>query len=157
NASSIVVDDRAELADLSENGNAAAAAAAKADGKEGKFVIRLLNTTGQPSLASLQNRALREKIMQVSLARNSHGGERDSTEVVNRTAKLRAERATLLGYANHAAYQLEDQTAHDVPTVNMLLAKLAPAAIANAKREGADMQTIIDQEKGGFQLASYDW
>ena len=157
NASSIVVNDRAELAGFSENEIAAAAAAAKADGKEGKFVIRLLNTTGQPSLASLQNRPLREKIMQTSLARNSHGGEWDNKEVVNRTAKLRAERATLLGYANHAAYQLEDQTAKDVPTVNKLLADLAPAAVANAKREGADMQAIIDQEKGGFPLAACDW
>jgi peptidyl-dipeptidase Dcp len=157
NASSIVVDNRADLAGLSDNEIAAAAAAAKADGKEGKFVLRMLNTSGQPSLASLQNRALREKIMQTSLARNSHGGEFDTKEVVSRTAKLRAERAALLGYANHAAYQLEDQTAKDVPTVNKLLADLAPAAVANARREGADIQAIIDQEKGGFQLASWDW
>ena len=157
NASSIVVDNKADLAGLSDNEIAAAAAAAKADGKEGKFVIRLLNTSGQPSLASLENRPLREKIMQTSLARNSHGGEWDNKEVVIRIAKLRAERATLLGYPTHAAYQLDDQTAKDVPTVNKLLADLAPAAVANAKREGADMQAIIDQEKGGFQLAASDW
>jgi peptidyl-dipeptidase Dcp len=157
NAASIVVDDRAELAGLSDNEIAAAAAAAKADGKEGKFILRLLNTSGQPSLGSLQNRPLREKIMQTSLARNSHGGEWDNKEGVIRIAKLRAERAALLGYANHAAYQLDDQTAKDVPTVNKLLSDLAPAAVANAKREGADMQAIIDQEKGGFQLAACDW
>ncbi len=157
NASSIVVNDRAELAGLSDNEIAAAAAAAKADGKEGKFVIRMLNTSGQPSLASLQNRPLREKIMQTSLARNSHGGEWDTKEVVSRTAKLRAERATLLGYESHAAYQIEDQTAKTVPTVNKLLSDLAPAAVANAKREGAEIQAIIDQEKGGFQLAACDW
>ncbi len=157
NASSIVVDNRADLAGLSDNEIAAAAAAAKADGKEGKFVIQMLNTSGQPSLASLENRALREKIMQTSLARNSHGGEWDTKEVVSRTAKLRAERAALLGYATHAAYQIDDQTAKDVPTVNKLLADLAPAAVANAKREGAEIQAIIDQEKGGFQLAACDW
>src|SRR3954468_20318581 len=157
NASSVVVEKKEHLAGLAENEIAAAAAAAKADGKEGKWVIRLLNTTGQPALASLQNRALREKIMQVSLARNSHGGEFDNKEVVSRTAKLRAERAVLLGYPNHAAYQLEDQTAKDVPTVNKLLSDLAPAAVANAKKEGADMQQIINQEKGGFELASWDW
>ncbi len=95
--------------------------------------------------------------MQASLARNSHGGEFDTRNVVTRTAKLRAERATLLGYANHAAYQLEDQTAGNVETVNKLLAQLAPPAVANANREGADMQAIIDQDKGGFQLASWDW
>ena len=157
NASSIVVDKREDLAGLSENEIAAAAAAAKAEGKEGKFVIPLLNTSGQPSLASLQNRPLREKIMQTSLGRNSHGGEWDNKEVVSRTAKLRAERATMLGYANHAAFQLDDQTAKDVPTVNKLLSDLAPAAVANAKKEGADMQAMIDREKGGFQLAAWDW
>jgi peptidyl-dipeptidase Dcp len=157
NASSIIVDDRAELTGLSENEISAAAAAAKADGKPEKFVIRLLNTTGQPPLAFLQNRPLRQKIMETSLARNSHGGEWDNKEVVNRIAKLRAERATLLGYENHAAYQLEDQTAKDVSTVNKLLADLTPAAVANAKREGADIQAIIDQEKGGFPLAACDW
>src|SRR3954468_1477596 len=157
NASSIVVDKKEDLAGLADNEIAAAAAAAKADGKEGKWVIRLLNTTGQPALTSLQNRALREKIMQVSLARNSHGGEFDNKEVVSRTAKLRAERAALLGYPNHAAYQLEDQTAKDVPTVNKLLSDLAPAAVANAKKEGADMQEIIKKENGGFELASWDW
>ena len=66
-------------------------------------------------------------------------------------------RAKLLGYANHAAYQLEDQTAGNVPTVNKLLADLAPPAVANAKTEAADMQKIVDQEKGGFQIASWDW
>jgi peptidyl-dipeptidase Dcp len=157
NASSIVVDKKEDLDGLADNEIAAAATAAKAEGKEGKYVIRLLNTTGQPALGSLKNRALREKIMQVSLARNSHGGEFDNKEVVSRTAKLRAERATLLGYANHAAFQLEEQTAHDVGTVNKLLSDLAPAAVANAKKEGADIQQIINQENGGFELAACDW
>jgi peptidyl-dipeptidase Dcp len=157
NASSIVVEKREELAGLSNNEIAAAEAAAKADKKEGKFVIPLQNTTGQPSLASLQNRALRERIMQASLARNSHGGEWDNRDVVLRMAKLRAERAKLLGYANWAAYQLEDQTAGNVSTVNKLLADLAPPAVANAKREAGEQQQIVDQEHGGFQIASWDW
>jgi peptidyl-dipeptidase Dcp len=157
NASSVVVDRREDLAGLSDNQIAAAAAAAKDDHKEGKFVLRLLNTTGQPALASLQNRALRERLMQTSLSRNSKGGEFDTREIVIRTAQLRAERAKLLGYENHAAYQLEDQTAGNVPTVNKLLADLAPPAVANARREAADMQRVVDQEKGGFQIAPWDW
>jgi peptidyl-dipeptidase Dcp len=119
--------------------------------------LRLQNTTGQPALASLQNRALRERIMQASLSRNSKGGEFDTRNIVLRTAQLRAERAKLLGYENHAAYQLEDQTAHDVPTVNKLLGDLAPPAVANARREVADMQKVVDQEKGGFQIGAADW
>src|ERR1700704_4274993 len=157
NASSVVVDKREDLAGLSDNQIAAAAAAAKDEHKEGKFVIRIQNTTGQPLLGSLQDRHLRERIMQASLSRDSKGGAYDTRAVVIRTAQLRAERAKLLGYENHAAYQLEDQTAKDVPTVNKLLGNLAPPAVANARREAADMQQIVDQEKGGFQIAAWDW
>ncbi len=157
NASSIVVDRREDLTGLSDNQIAAASAAARDEQKEGKFVLRLQNTSGQPALASLQNRALRQQIMEASLSRNSKGGEFDNREVILRMAQLRAERAKLLGYENHAAYQLEDQTAKNVPTVNKLLADLAGPAVANAKREAADMQKIVDQEKGEFQIAAWDW
>jgi peptidyl-dipeptidase Dcp len=157
NASSVVVDRKEDLNGLSDNQMASVTAAAKAEHKEGKFVIQMQNTTGQPLLGSLQNRQLRERIMQTSLGRNSHGGEFDTRETVLRTAQLRAEKAKLLGYANWAVYQLEDQTAHDVPTVNKLLSDLAPPAVANAKGEADDMQKIVDQEKGGFEIASWDW
>src|SRR5204863_1856431 len=146
-----------DLAGLSDNQMASVTAAAKAEHKEGKFVIQLQNTTGQPLLGSLQNRQLRERIMQTSFARNSKGGEFDTRRVVLRTSQLRAEKAKLLGYTNWAAYQLEDQTAHDVPTVNTLLGDLAPPAVANAKREAADMQKIGDQENGRSQVAAWDW
>ncbi len=157
NASSVVVEKRSELAGLPENQIAAAAATAKEEGKEGKFVLPLMNTTGQPVLSSLENRALRERIMQTSLARNSHGGEFDNREVVRRLTKLRAQQAQLLGFANHAAYQLDEQTAGSVAAVNKLLGDLAPPAVANARREAAELQKIVDQEKGGFQVAPWDW
>ncbi len=158
NAESIVVDDRADLKGLSDNEIAAAAVAAKeAKNKAGTFVLPLQNTTQQPALTSLKSRALRERIMKTSLARNSHGGDWDNRQAVLRMVKLRAERANLLGYPNHAAYQLEDQTAKNVETVNKLLGELAPPAVANARKEAADMQQLIDREKGGFQLASWDW
>ena len=142
---------------MSENEIAAAATAAKERKQEGKFVIALQNTSGQPALASLQNRALRERIMKASLARNSKGGEFDTREMVMRIARLRAERAVLLGYEHHAAYQLEDQTAKTVATVNKLMGELAPAAVANAGREAADLQAMIKKEGGDFPLASWDW
>ncbi len=157
NHASIVIDDKAELDGLAENAIAAAAKAAKEEGKEGKFVIRLMNTTSQPPLDALKNRALRDRIMETSLNRNSHGGEWDNKETVVRIAKLRAERAALLGYASHAAYQLEDQTAKTVENVNQMLARITPPAVANARKEIADMQAVIDEQKGGFQLAPWDW
>ncbi len=100
NASSVVVDKKEELAGLTDDQMKSVINAAKAEHKEGKFVIQLQNTTGQPLLGSLQNRPLRERIMQASLARNSKGGEFDTRNIVLRTAQLRAEKAKLLGHDN---------------------------------------------------------
>ncbi|MGD9583284.1 MAG: M3 family metallopeptidase [Lysobacterales bacterium] len=157
NASAIVVDSREQLAGLPEGAIDAAAEAAKQAGQEGKFLIAMMNTSGQPALSSLHDRALRERLMTASLNRNSRGGEFDNRAVVARVAKLRAERAKLLGYPNHAAYGLEDQTAGTTAAVNKMLADLAPAAVANARKEAADMQKLIDADKGGFKLAAWDW
>ena len=157
NADSIVVDDPAQLAGLSPAEIGAAGAAARADHKEGQFVLPLLNTTGQPELASIGDRPLRERIMEVSLARGSHGGPYDNRSAVLRIATLRADRAGLLGYPTHAAYVLEDQTARNVETVNKLLSDLARPAVANARREAADMQAIMDREHPGDRIAAWDW
>ncbi len=157
NASAVLVDMREELAGLSDAAVTAAASAAKTAGHDGKFLMRLTNTTGQAPLASLQNRAVREKIMSASLARGSQGGEFDNRTVITRIATIRAERAALLGYPNHAAFQVAEQTAREVGTVNRLLAQLAPPAVANARKEAADMQALIEADKGGYTLAASDW
>lgn len=157
NASAVVVDSREELAGMSDTKIDAAAEAAKNKDMEGKYLIALLNTSQQPPLSSLEDRNLRQRIMETSLARGNHGGEFDNRETLTRVAKLRAERAQLMGYENHAAYGLENQTARTPEAVNEMLARLAPAAVANAKREAADMQSIIDAEGGDFKLASWDW
>jgi peptidyl-dipeptidase Dcp len=157
NASALVVDTRAELAGLSDAQIDAAAAEAKKRGLDGKFVIALGNTTGQAPLASLTNRAVRERLMAASLARGSRGGEFDNRELVLRLAKLRADRAVLLGYKNFAAYSLEEETAKTPEAVNKLLGELAKPAVDNARKEAAEIQKVIDAEKGGFQVAAHDW
>ncbi|HVF35897.1 MAG TPA: M3 family metallopeptidase [Candidatus Saccharimonadia bacterium] len=153
----VVVDTKDDLKGLSDDAIAAAAEAAKARKLDGKYVIALQNTSGQPSLASLENRGLREKIHKASVSRGSRGGEWDNRAIIAKVSKIRAERAKLLGYPNHAVYVLEDETAKTVPAVNKLMSDMAPAAVANAKREAAEMQKIIDRDKGGFQLAPWDW
>jgi peptidyl-dipeptidase Dcp len=157
NASALVVDTRAELAGLSDAQIDAAAAEAKKRGLEGKFVLALANTTGQPPLAELSNRAVRERLMAASLARGSRGGQFDSRELVLRLTKLRAERAVLLGYPNFAAYSLEEETAKNPQAVNKLLAELAKPAVNNARKEAAEIQKMIDAEKGGFTVDAADW
>jgi peptidyl-dipeptidase Dcp len=161
NASAVAIDNVADLDGLTPEQIAVAAEAAKARKLEGKWVIALLNTTGQPSLSQLKNRAVRERIYKASLARGL-GGEFDTTALIERIVKLRAERAELLGYPNHAAYILEDETALTATAVNSMLTQLAPPAIANARREAADMQKLIDEQAKAngtapFKLAAWDW
>ena len=157
NASAFVVDTREELAGLPAKAIDAAAAEAKKRGLDGKFVIPVVNTTQQGPLSMLSNRSTREKLLAVSLARGSRGGEFDNRDAVLQLAKLRAERAELLGYSSHAAYSLEDQTAKNTAAVNKLLSDLAAPAVRNAKKEAAEIQQVIDAEKGGFKVAAYDW
>jgi peptidyl-dipeptidase Dcp len=161
NDAAVVVDDRAELEGWSDEQIAVAAEAARARQLEGKWVIALLNTTGQPSLSQLENRALRERIYRASIGRGL-GGKFDTTGLIAQIVKLRAERAALLGYANHASYVLEDETALTPKAVNDMLAQLAPAAVANARKEAADMQQLIDAQAKAhgaapFRLEAWDW
>ena len=157
NANALIVDTREELAGMSEAQINAAAAAAKARGHEGKYAIVMVNTTGQPSLSVLTNRSVRERLSKMSLQRGSNGGEFDNRELVRQLAKLRAEKAVLLGYENFAAYALEDRTAKTTGAVNGLLAELAKPAVTNARREAEDIQKMIDAEKGNFQVSAADW
>lgn len=157
NASAVLFETADELAGLDAAAIAAAADAAKAAGHEGKFQIALQNTTGQPPLTNLTQRASRQQLFEASVARGSRGGEFDNREVLAKILKLRAERAQLLGYPNHAAFVLEDATAKTPEAVNAMLARLAPSAVANARREAAEMQALVDAEGGDFQLAAWDW
>ncbi|MDO8909403.1 MAG: M3 family metallopeptidase [Pseudohongiella sp.] len=158
NASAVVVDTREELAGLSDAEIQAAADEARNRGLDGKYVITLLNTSGQPPLSSLENRALRERIQQTSIARGSRGGEFETTGILSDTLKLRAERAQMLGFATHADFVLAEQTAGSVQVVNDLLSGMAPVAVANARAEGAEIQRIINEtEAQPFELQAWDW
>ncbi len=157
NELAVVVDSREELTGLDEALITAAENEAEARDMPGRFVIPLLNTSGQPPLASLQNRDLRQRILETSMSRGSRGGEYDNRETLTEVLRLRAERARLLGYENHAAYILEDETAGSVDAVNQRLAELAPPTVANARREAADLQQMIDDSGEDFTLAAWDW
>lgn len=162
NESALVIDDVKELDGLTEAQIATAANEAKSRGLEGKYVLTLLNTTGQPPESQLTNRAVRQRLHEASVTRGSKGGKYDNREIVSKVMKLRADRAKLLGYPNHAAYGLEDQTARTPEAVNAMLGQLAPAAVANAKREAADLQAMIDKEQAAkgeptFKLEPWDW
>jgi len=157
NALAVVVDSREELAGLDAATIATAAATAEERDLPGKFILPLVNTTGQPLLARLENRQLRERIQHISESRGNRGGEFDNREVLARVLQLRAERAQLLGFENYAAYTLANQTAGNVEAVNQRLSELVPPAVANAQREAADLQQIVDASGADFKVASWDW
>ncbi len=160
-AAAIEIDDVRQLDGLSEPQIAAAANAAERRGLRGHWLIPMQNTTTQPVLAQLKDRALRQRIYETSIHRNI-GGPFDNTLVVAEIVRLRAERAKLLGYPNHAAYVLEDETAGTTAMVNDLLGRVAAPALANAKREGAAIQQLIDRQAAAskttpIRLEPWDW
>jgi peptidyl-dipeptidase Dcp len=150
----VVVDDVSELDGLGQGEVSAAAQAATDRGLDGKYLITLVLPTGHPFLASLTNRALRERIMTASRSRGIRGGANDNRDLVLEITRLRALRAKLLGFDNHAAFVTSDQTAGTPDAVDAMLRGLAPAAARNARVEQAALQAQIGDE---FELAAWDW
>jgi len=160
-AGAVVVERVADLDGLSAADVSAAAQAAAARGLTGKWLITLQNTTQQPLLAQLTNRALRERIFTASVQRG-FGGDADNTAVLTQLVRLRAERAALLGYDSHAAYALEDESAGTPAAVRKLFAQIVPAALARARADAAELQKLIDADVAArhgaaFTLQPWDW
>ena len=148
----VLVDTIDELDGLSENEIASAAAAAKDRGHEGKWLIGMVNFSGNPVLDSLTNRALRKKIMQDSLIKGNRPNENDNKPVILKVVKLRAERAKLFGKNTHAEHVIAVQTAEHPDNVHAMLRKIAPAAVRNAKAEAEDLK-----KSAGSDIESWDW
>ncbi|QYJ72832.1 M3 family metallopeptidase [Shewanella sp. FJAT-51649] len=152
----IVVDNKEQLAGLTDSEVTSAANDAKAAGHEGKYLINITNTTRQPVLASLENRELRQRIWEAS-ANRGLTGENETASLVSRLAQLRAERAALLGYENWASYRLAPQMAKTPEAVYSMFGSMVPAVVANTEKEAADIQAMIDKTGGKFELAPWDW
>ncbi|MHB8502426.1 MAG: peptidyl-dipeptidase Dcp [Candidatus Acidiferrales bacterium] len=148
--------DKSALAGLSDAQLAAAAQAAESRKQEG-FLLPLQNTTQQPDLASLSVRATREALFENSWNRAEHGDANDTRDIISHMAQLRAQRAQLLGFPNHAAWKLGDQMAKTPEAALKFMDALVPGATAKAAREGKDIQDVIDAQKGGFTLQPWDW
>jgi len=148
--SAVLVEDPAQLDGLSADAVSAAARAAAARGLDG-HLITLVLPTGQPALASLTDRALRERLHTASTSRGARGNEHDTRGIVLRTAAVRAERARLLGYPHHAAWVVEIGTAGSVEAIDAMLGTLAPVAAANARAEAAELAA-----EAGYEIQAWD-
>ncbi|MDY3317418.1 M3 family metallopeptidase [Riemerella anatipestifer] len=153
----LIIDSVKELDGLSSDEIAAAAQAAKEAGYEGKYLLSLLNTTQQPLLQNLKNRATREKLFKASWYRAEKGNADDTRSIIEKLARLRLKKAQVLGKKSFAEWKLQDQMAQNPEEALNLLAQLAKPAVETAKREASEIQKIIDEQKGGFELAPWDW
>ncbi|WP_300008144.1 M3 family metallopeptidase [Pseudonocardia sp.] len=151
NDAAVLVRDVARLDGLSADAIAAAARAATDRGHDGAYLITLVLPTGQPALASLTDRTLREELHTASVTRGALGDGNDTRELVGRTAALRAERAALLGHPNHASWVVEIGTAGTVEAIDAMLAQLVAPAVANARAEAAELS-----ELAGFPIEPWD-
>jgi peptidyl-dipeptidase Dcp len=152
----VLVDDPARLAGLPTDAVTAAAEAARARGLPGGYLLTLILATAQPASAALHDRSLRERLHKASVSRCGRGNGNDTGETVLRIVRLRAERARLLGYPHHAAYVIEDNTAGSVDAAQGMLARLIPAAVANAAAEAAHLRAAAAHDSA-LPLHAWDW
>jgi peptidyl-dipeptidase Dcp len=148
--------DRSKLAGLSDAQIAAAAVAAKERKVEG-YVIPLQNTTQQPDLTFLSDRATREALFNDSFERTERGGANDTRTTIATLAWVRAQKAGLLGFPNYAAWVLQDQMAKTPEAAQKFMDALVVPATSRAKLEAKDIQAVIDAQNGGFKLQPWDW
>ncbi|GAA4851355.1 M3 family metallopeptidase [Luteimicrobium xylanilyticum] len=164
NAAAVLVTDRSDLAGLPDDAVAAAAQAARdgghpGDDEHGPWLLELQLPTQQAVVATLDDADVRARVQAAAEARGA-GGEHDTRGILVEIAHLRAEKARLLGYAHYADYVAADGTAGTGEAVADVLERLAPAAVANARREGDDLATYAAQAglpTTGSPVAAGDW
>ncbi|MCA9083789.1 MAG: M3 family metallopeptidase [Planctomycetaceae bacterium] len=155
---SVIVDDVAELAGMSPSEIAAAAERAVERGHEGKYLLEITNTTRVPILTSLNNRELRRRVWEASANRGlGENGGIDNRPLVLEIAQLRAERAQLLGFENHAAYKLQDQMAKTPQAARKMLTDLVPGVVARVRQEADDLRSMMKELGADHELAPWDW
>ncbi len=155
-AAAFTTTDKSKLAGLSAAQIAAAAEAARDRNLPG-YVLPLQNTTQQPDLTFLSDRATRKSLFDDSWNRTERGGDNDTRATISRLAQVRAQKAALLGFPNYAAWTLQDQMAKTPAAALKFLDALVAPATARAHAEAAEIQSLIDSQHGNFQLQPYDW
>ncbi|HCN9712321.1 peptidyl-dipeptidase Dcp [Escherichia coli] len=153
----LVVNDIAQLAGMSEQEIALAAEAAREKGLDNKWLIPLLNTTQQPALAEMRDRATREKLFIAGWTRAEKNDANDTRAIIQRLVEIRAQQATLLGFPHYAAWKIADQMAKTPEAALNFMREIVPAARQRASDELASIQAVIDKQQGGFSAQPWDW
>jgi peptidyl-dipeptidase Dcp len=135
--------------------DAAAAAAQERKLPAGSYAIVNTRSAVEPILTFADNRALREKVWRAFTNRGDNGGANDTNALIARIVKLRADRAKLLGFANHAEWRMQDTMAKSPAKAMALMEGVWPAAVARVREEVRDMQAIAN--KSGAKLTIEPW
>jgi peptidyl-dipeptidase Dcp len=151
------IDNEADLAGLPQSIKDAAREAATAAGLPNKWIFTLQKPSWIPFLQYAENRTLREKLYRGYFMRGDNNNEFDNKAIVAQLAQYRAQKAALLGYDSYAQWAVETNMAKTPENVNAFLAKLWTPATKRANDELKEMQAIVDKEKGGFKIESWDW
>jgi peptidyl-dipeptidase Dcp len=157
NAFRLVIDNKADLAGLSQSSVDAAAESATEAGLPGKWLFTQHKPSLIPFLQYADNRALREKMFRGYINRGDNDNEFDNKAIINKLVNYRIERAHLLGFPSHAAYVLDENMARNPETVMPFLERIWARGLAQAKKEVVEMQAMIDAEGGKFKLEAWDW
>ena len=152
------VEKEEDLAGLSEADIAQCKKDAESRGGKAPYAIVIVNTTQQPLLASLDNRELRKKVFEASVHRADGTGKYNTFPLVCEIAKLRAEKAEIMGYPNYAAYSLENTMAKTPVNVYAFLMNLIKAYVPKADAETKAIEDFARKSQGAeFQLQAYDY
>ena len=153
----VIFDNRSDLAGLSDSDIKAAADFAAEKGFPGKYAIALQNTTQQPSLPSMTNRAAREKLFLASYHRADGTTDIDTRQLIAKIAELRAEKANLFGEPDWATYAMWDRMAEKPATALGFMERMVPALAATQRREAAMLNEAIAADGGDFEVKPWDW
>jgi len=157
NGFKLVIDDEADLVGLPDGVIATAAGTARREELENAWVFTTHKPSMLPFLTYAEKRDLREQLFTAYTVRGNQNNEYDNKAIIAEIVNLRIEKARLLGYETFADYVLEDKMAGSPERVYGLLDQLWAASLPVAQQEVVAMQTIIDAEGGGFELAPWDW
>ena len=152
----LVIDKEENLKGLPQGEIEKAAALAKQEGKEGKWIFTLDNPSFMPFVTYADNRDLRKEIFNARVNRCNNGGETDNNALVAQMSELRAKKAQLLGYETFAHYQLEERMAKEPKAVFDLLENLLSYSVKVAKEEAAQFQTMLSKDVPGAKLEAWD-
>ena len=151
------VQSREELAGLSEADVAQCKKDAESRGAKAPYCIVIINTTQQPILTNLDNRDLRRRVYEASIHRADGTGSHNTFPLVAEIAKLRAEKAELMGYKDYASYSLERTMAKTPDRVYAFLKQLIAAYAPKAEAETRAIEAYAQKTEGpDFRLEPYD-